>query len=308
MLHDAVAMNNTTGVMRFQSPVRVLLSMLPCILFLYINGVMLFALLSKPLLLESSRYILFANLLIADSLQLLSAMLMYIFAVTMIKLSSFLCALVVLVARVTVKISPLNLAMMSLERYVAICFPLRHASIVTTRMTGAAVAVMWTVGSLESFSQFVLFVRLENTITVMRICSQDIFQLQIYLAMNKGFTITIFVLVSMISIYTYVVVIVAVKSASSTVEKSSKPHKTMLLHLIQLCLCVTSTLFNMINPINQWKGNRKMAIHIQYGLFLVLIILPKCLSPLIYGLRDQAFRHVFEYYFTFGSVKRFPKS
>ncbi|KAM8898600.1 odorant receptor 131-2-like [Spinachia spinachia] len=314
MLHNNVAMNNTTEVtqvMLFQTPVRVLLSMLPCLLFLYVNVVMLFALLRKPLLLESPRYVLFGSLLLADSLQLLSAMLLYVFAVTMIKMSSILCAVITLVARITVKISPLNLAAMSLERYVAICFPLRHVSIVTTRMTGVAIALMWTVGSLESFTQFFLFISRENTITVLRICSQDIFLLQTYLAIYKGFTITIFVSISMVSIYTYVAVMITVKSASSTVPKSSKPHKTMLLHLIQLCLCVTSTFFGMINPINRSKKSVNMASHIQYALFLVLIIFPKCLSPLIYGLRDHAFRHVFEYYFTFGfktTVKRFSKS
>ncbi len=304
-LHEAVVMNDTTEVTRamlFQTPVKALLSMLPCLLFLYVNGVMLFALLRKPLLLESSRYILFGHLLLTDSLQLLVAMLLYIFAVTMVRMISYVCIVVALLAALTVKMSPLNIAVMSLERYVAICFPLRHADIATTRRTGVAIAVMWTVASLDSFTQLFLFVSLENTsFTPPRFCARNtVFRLQIYSTLNKAFTITYFVLVSIIIIYTYIAIMITVKSATSDGRNANKAHKTVLLHLLQLCLCLTSTLFNMINSSSLWNINPAMAIHIQYALFLGLIIFPKCLSPLIYGLRDHAFRHVFEYYFTFG--------
>ncbi|XP_075957507.1 odorant receptor 131-2-like [Anarhichas minor] len=307
-------MNNTTEVtqdMLFQKPVKVLLSVLPCLFFLYVNAVMLFALLSKPLLLESPRYILFGHLLLADSLQLLVTIVLYILAVTMVRMMSFVCILITAFAAITFKLSPLNLAVMSLERYVAICFPLRHANIVTTRMTGVAIALMWTFASFDFFTQLLLYISLESTgFTVLRICHKHVFQLQIYSTVNEGFTIACFVLVGMVSIYTYIAVMITVKSASSD-RYSSKPQKTMLLHLIQLCLCLTSTLFNMINYVNPWKINPAIAVHIQYVLFLCLIIFPKCLSPLIYGLRDHAFRPVFLYYFTFGlrtTIKTFPKS
>lgn len=315
-LHEAAVMNDTTEETRtisFQTPVKALLSMLPCFLFLYVNGVMLFALLRKPLLLECSRYILFGHLLLTDSLQLLLTMLLYIFAVTNIAMISYVCIVFTLLAAVTVKMSPLNLAVMSLERYIAICYPLRHADIATTRMTGVAIAFIWTVGSFDSFAQLFLFVSLENTsFTVPKFCTRNsVFRLQIYSSINKTFTIVYFVLVSIIIIYTYIAIMITVKSASSHVRNTSKAPKTVLLHLLQLCLCLTSTLFNMINSKRVWNLNPAVAIHIQYALFVGLIIFPKCLSPLIYGLRDQTFRQVFKHYFTFGfktTVKTFPKS
>ncbi|XP_056253931.1 odorant receptor 131-2-like [Seriola aureovittata] len=298
-------MNDTrevTQTVSYQTPVKALLSMLPCLFFLYVNGVMLFALLRKPLLLESSRYILFGHLLFTDSLQLLVTMLLYIFAVTMVRMISYVCIIVTMLAAITVKMSPLNLAVMSLERYVAICFPLRHADITTTRTTGMAIAVMWTVASLESFTQLFLFVSIEKTsFTVSRFCTRNnIFRLQIYTTLNRAFTIMHFLLVSMIIIYTYIAIMITVKTASSHIRNASKAHRTVLLHLFQLCMCLTSTMFNMINTYGMWNINPAMAIHIQYALFLSLIIFPKCLSPLIYGLRDHTFRHVFKYYFTFG--------
>ncbi|KAM7397782.1 hypothetical protein PAMA_005892 [Pampus argenteus] len=299
--------------MPFQTPVKALLSMLPCLIFLYVNGVMLFALLRKPLLMESSRYILFGHLLFTDSLQLLVTMLLYIFAVTMVRMIGYVCAIVTLLAAITVKISPLNLAVMSLERYVAICFPLRHADVATARTTGITIAVVWTVASLDSLSQLFLFVSIENTgFTVQRFCTRNsVFRLRIFSTLNKAFTIMYFVLVSMIIIYTYIAIMIAVKTTSTNVRNARRARKTVLLHLLQLCLCLTSTLFNMINSSGMWDIDAVMAIHIHYALFLGLIIFPKCLSPIIYGLRDHTFRHAFQYYLTFGikcSIKTFHKS
>ncbi|XP_073335704.1 odorant receptor 131-2-like [Pagrus major] len=286
-------MNDTTEVtqalLRFQKSVKTL-TMLPCIFFLYVNGVMLFAVLRKPVLLESSRYILFGHLLLTESLQLLVSVLLYIFAVTNVRMISYACVFVTLFASITIKMSPLNLAVMSLERYVAVCFPLRHVEIATTRRTGVAFAVMWTVASLEAFTLLSLFIRLESTsFTVPVYCSMpNVFRLQIYFTLSKVFNILNFVLVSIIIIYTYIAIMITVKSASANVHEASKAHKTVLLHLFQLGLCLTSTMFSIINSSQQ------------FALFVVLIIFPKCLSPLIYGLRDQTFRHVFIYYFTFG--------
>ncbi|XP_042287735.1 odorant receptor 131-2-like [Thunnus maccoyii] len=309
-------MNNTTEVtqvMLFQTPIKALLSMLPCLLFLYVNAVMLFALLRKPLLLESSRYILFGHLLFIDSLQLLVTMLLYLFAVTMVRMISYVCVTVTLLAVVTVKMSPINLAVMSLERYVAICFPLRHTDITTNRTTGIAITVMWILASLDSLTQFFLFISLENTgFTLQSFCTKnDVFRLKIYSTVYNAFTAIYFVLVSLIIIYTYIAIMIVVKSASANVRKAIKACKTVLLHLLQLCLCLTSTLFNMIISNNMLNINTAMAVNIQYALFVSLIVFPKCLSPLIYGLRDDTLRHVFRYYFTFGfkvTIKPSPKS
>lgn len=315
-LHEAAVMNGTaeeTTRMLFQTPVKALLSMLPCFLFFYVNCVMLFALLRKPLLLESARYILFGHLLLAESLQLLLSVFLYLLAVSKVKMISYVCIVLTLLAAITVKMSPLSLAVMSLERFIAICYPLRHADITNTRATGVAIAFIWTVGSLDSFIQLFLFVSLENSsFTVPKFCNTNsVFRLQIYSSIRKAFTTVYFVLVSIIIVYTYVAIMITANSAFSHVRNAKKAHKTVLLHLVQLCLCLSSTLFNMMNTSSIWNISPAVAVHIQYSLFVGLIIFPKCLSPLIYGLRDETLGQVFIHYFTFGfksTVNQFPKS
>lgn len=281
---------------------KALLCVLPCLLFLYVNAVMMFALLSKPLLLGSPRYILFAHLLFSDSLQLLLAMLLYISAISSVKMNSHVCLTLSICASVAVKLSPLTLAAMSSERYIAICFPLRHADIVTLRMTGVVIAFMWTVSSIDSCTQLFFFVSLQNkSAIVLNFCSKNlVLRQQIFSNARTIVNILCFVLVSVIIIYTYIAVMVTVKSACSHARHATKASKTLLLHLIQLLLCLTSTLFNEMNSSNTWNVNPSLALNIQFALFVAFIIFPKCLSPLIYGLRDNTFHLVFKYYFTFG--------
>lgn len=290
---------------RSESPdnsAKALLCVLPCLLFLYVNAVMMFALLSKPLLQGCPRYILFAHLLVSDSLQLVLAVLLYVFAISSIKVNRYFCLFVSVCASIAVKLSPLTLAAMSSERYIAICFPLRHADIVTVRMTGVAIAFIWTVGSIDSCTQLFLLVSLQNkTVTVPNFCSKNlVLRQQIFSSTRSVNNILCFVLVSIIIIYTYIAVMVTVKSACSHAQNAAKASKTLLLHLVQLLLCLTSTLFNEMNSSHAWDVNPSLALNIQYALFVALIIFPKCLSPLIYGLRDNTFQLVLKYYFTFG--------
>lgn len=284
-----------------QATLKALLSVLPCLFFFYVNAVMMFALFRKPQLLESCRYILFGHLLLTESLQLLFSVLLYLFALTKTTMLSYICISVILFASLTLTMSPLNLAVMSLERYIAICCPLKHVHIVTSRTTAVAIAFMWTTGSLDTLTHCVLFINLKNTsFIVPHFCNREnLFHVPIFSSINDAFMIAYFVIVSVVIIYTYVAILVIVKSASSQSQNATKAGKTVLLHLIQLCLCLISTLFNLINSNRKWKIQHAVASHIQYTLFISLIIFPKCLSPLIYGLRDQTLRQILQSYIPF---------
>uniref|UniRef100_UPI0009B49B22 olfactory receptor-like protein OLF4 n=1 Tax=Monopterus albus TaxID=43700 RepID=UPI0009B49B22 len=131
---------------------RVLISLLttvPSFVFLFINGTMLFTLRSRRVFRETSRYILLYNLLFADTVQLAQAQLLYLLAVSRILLMYSACVVLTLLTDLTNDISPLTLVVMSLERYIAVCYPLRHTTVVTVRNTGVAVTVVWAFSSLN---------------------------------------------------------------------------------------------------------------------------------------------------------------
>ncbi|KAM8741035.1 odorant receptor 131-2-like [Acanthopagrus schlegelii] len=139
---------NSTGGLQYQGLLeRVMFSILttvPCCVFLYINGTMLFTLRSKSVFRDTSRYILLYNLLLADTVLLVHGQVMYILAASKVTLTYPVCGVFTMLANLTTEISPLTLVVMSLERYVAVCYPLRHASIITIRNTGAAIILVWT--------------------------------------------------------------------------------------------------------------------------------------------------------------------
>ncbi|KAJ8392117.1 hypothetical protein AAFF_G00079230 [Aldrovandia affinis] len=92
------------------------LSLIPVLFFVYINCVMLVILKSKAAFQGMSRYILFGHMLFADTFQLIWSLLCYIVAMVKIYMSNGLCVIILLVANILTRISPLNLAVMALER------------------------------------------------------------------------------------------------------------------------------------------------------------------------------------------------
>ncbi|XP_036393658.1 odorant receptor 131-2-like [Megalops cyprinoides] len=281
------------------------LSILPCLFFIYINCVMLVTLMKKAAFRGVSRYILFGHMLITDSIQLLWSMLSYVIAVVKVYMSNGTCAILLTVANITTRISPLNLAVMALERYSAICFPLRHAEIATNTRTGIAIGVIWVLGSLNALIEFFLFLSIGPPFAVTQVyCIRGkLFEIKLYLDINRVFTAVYLLSVGLIIIYTYAAIMVEARSVSSDKVKATKARNTVLLHFIQLGLCLTTFLIGVLNVLASRLEGRAVA-EVKYVIFMVFVILPRCLSPLIYGLRDESFRPAFVYYFTFGLKKK----
>ncbi|CAB1315786.1 unnamed protein product [Coregonus sp. 'balchen'] len=293
LLSNNVSLTNQ----RLAVPIRTFmgfLSVSPCLLFLYINTVMLYSLKSKPMFRETSRYILFGNLLFADTILLVTSQLLYILAVAGLFVIRYICVVIVLVAIFTSAVSPLNLSVMSLER---------HASIVTPGTTGVVIAVVWILCSLNTIIKLIMLLVLESMPLdqlMQEFCStSQLFHLKIHNQVDNVFISIVFITVSFIIIYSYIAMMMVAKSASSDKDLNTKARNTVLLHLIQLGLSLSSTLVPTIVSALKSKAMDK-ATQIEYIVFIILIILPRCLSPLIYGLRDQTFRHILVYHLTCG--------
>ncbi|XP_036379924.1 odorant receptor 131-2-like [Megalops cyprinoides] len=266
--------------------------------FFYVNSVVFFTLRSKPVFRETSRYILFANIVLSDSILLLGSTVLYLFATLYLHMFKAVCALVILFSVTTYTFSPLNLAVMSLERYVAICYPLRHAEITTQRRTNIAVGVVWLLASLNIvIDLFYTTVTMPHSFSTPIFCTRvrmfiSKWQLDFFYRLN-GFY---FVTVAVVIIYTYIAIMVAARSISTDKDSAKKARNTVLLHLIQLGLCLTSFLHNVFEHMLSTL-DVTLFLNLRILLLVVLIILPRCLSPLIYGLRDDTFRPLFLRYF-----------
>ncbi|KAK1899920.1 Pyrokinin-1 receptor [Dissostichus eleginoides] len=75
--------------------------------------------------LDNSRYILFAYMLINDTLQLLSSVILFLLVIGLVTFPTVYCVPLLLLSTSTFMNTTLILATMSLERYVAIIYPLQ---------------------------------------------------------------------------------------------------------------------------------------------------------------------------------------
>ncbi|XP_044227174.1 odorant receptor 131-2-like [Thunnus albacares] len=283
-------------IVLFSAPIT-----LPCCLFLFINGIMLFTLRSKSVFRETSRYIFLYNLLFADTVQMALSQLMYILAACRLRLTYAVCGVLVMLAELTNEVSPLTLVLMSLERYVAVCYPLRHATIITIRNTAVAIIVVWAFSSLNVLIQVLLllefpFEELES-LQMKDYCSDiAMFLSPMSDHYDKALTCFVFLSAGVAVTLSYIGVVIAARSASTDKASARKARNTLLLHLVQLGLSLSSTVHDPLLIAMSKFLDRVAIVRIHSILYVCIILLPRCLSALIYGIRDQTIRPILMYH------------
>ncbi|XP_054481511.1 odorant receptor 131-2-like [Anoplopoma fimbria] len=302
MLYVNQSQTNITTGPQYQGLLELLvfsmMSIVPCCVFLFINITMLFTLRSKAVFRETSRFILLSNLLFADTVQMALSQTLYLMAILRVRLIYPVCGVLAMLADLTNEISPLTLVVMSLERYVAVCFPLRHTTIITMRNTAVAIFVVWAFGSLNILTRVILlldfpFEDLES-LQMKEFCAKvNILLGQMSVLYDKGYTYFLFVSAGVAIICSYIGVMIAARSASTDKASARKARNTLLLHLLQLVLSLSSTIQNPLLTAFSKVLDRETLLRIQLYLYVFIIIFPRCLSSLIYGIRDRTIRLVF---------------
>uniref|UniRef100_A0A8C9X014 G-protein coupled receptors family 1 profile domain-containing protein n=1 Tax=Sander lucioperca TaxID=283035 RepID=A0A8C9X014_SANLU len=273
---------------------------MPCCVFLLINGTMLFTLRSKIVFRETSRYILLFNLLFADTVQMTLGQLLFILNAFRIRLTYPVCGVFTMLAYFTNAIPPLTLVVMSLERYVAVCYPLRHSTIVTIRKTTVAIIMVWGFSSLNILTHVILLLDFKfedlESLTMKDNCARENMRLgsmsDLY---DKLYVYFLFVSAGVAILCSYIGVSIAARSASTDKASARKGRNTLLLHMVQLGLSLSSTIHNPLHLALSKVLDKKIFVRIQIVLYVCVIIFPSCLSSLIYGIRDQTIRPILIY-------------
>ncbi|XP_031144289.2 odorant receptor 131-2-like [Sander lucioperca] len=295
--------NNTVGLQYMGFLELVLFSTMtsmPCCVFLLINGTMLFTLRSKIVFRETSRYILLFNLLFADTVQMTLGQLLFILNAFRIRLTYPVCGVFTMLAYFTNAIPPLTLVVMSLERYVAVCYPLRHSTIVTIRKTTVAIIMVWGFSSLNILTHVILLLDFKfedlESLTMKDNCARENMRLgsmsDLY---DKLYVYFLFVSAGVAILCSYIGVSIAARSASTDKASARKGRNTLLLHMVQLGLSLSSTIHNPLHLALSKVLDKKIFVRIQIVLYVCVIIFPSCLSSLIYGIRDQTIRPILIY-------------
>ncbi|XP_076002358.1 odorant receptor 131-2-like [Genypterus blacodes] len=260
--------------------------------FLCINLLQITTLFKQGLFLTMMRYILFANTLLSDSPFLILTNILLIFSFFRVTMEIWLCLIICIGLSLYTFITPITLTAMTLERFVAICMPLRHGELCTMRNSLHCILIIHGISSIPlSIFLSIFFASATRTLyTQPLICTVEVFilhswQQHLRSAINQLYFLTIFVII----VFCYVKIMKVAKVASGENRTSTqKGLQTVALHAFQLMLCLISLWCPFIEAA-VLQIDFLLYINVRYFNYIVFILAPRCLSPLIYGLRDEKF-------------------
>lgn len=248
---------------------------------------------------EDPRYILFIHMVITDAIQLTVTITLFVLSYIFYRINVSFCCFFILIAVVTTRSTPINLASMAIERYIAICDPLRHSQICTVRRTFIVIGLIWIICAAPDITD--LFVTLateplsffHESVFCLR---QNVFKDPALAQKRQAFDGIYFSCVFLTLVYTYLRILFVARVLSAEKMPARKARNTILLHGAQLAMCMLSYISPSVEIILHLIFPGRI-LEIRFANYLIVYILPRFLSPIIYGVRDKKFRKYLEMYY-----------
>ncbi|XP_073473946.1 odorant receptor 131-2-like [Aquarana catesbeiana] len=278
-------LDNTTEIIRVTILILIVLSFT---LFYHWLAMILHVYLTSPHLQEMARYVLFIHMLVNDTLYLLISFFMFVSSVYLLYMPVPVCYALSTFTTSSFRVTPYNLAIMSVERYKAICYPLRHGETCNVRWCNYMIFLMWALGLVPIAVDFIAmnFSVSRDFYSLYMVCNWlSLSKNQVQGTIRSLVLILSFSMVGLIIGYTYIKVMMVALKISSSKSSAFKAGKTVLLHALQLFLCMTS--FSSTFTDMYLRNNYAFVPSVNFFFFMCL---PRFISPLIYGIRDNVFR------------------
>uniref|UniRef100_A0A3B4W907 Olfactory receptor 56A5-like n=1 Tax=Seriola lalandi dorsalis TaxID=1841481 RepID=A0A3B4W907_SERLL len=278
---------------------QVMIVQILVMIFLCINLLLIVTFFKKECFYATTRYILFAVTLLSDSLMLFISDILLILSYFRFTMQVWLCVIISFMVLLYLTVTPVTLTAMTLERYVAICMPLRHGELCSTRRTVHCILIVHGISSVPCIvilSTFFASASL-SFYKQYQICSVQMFT---FYAWQDYITSAVqqfyFLVMCMIIVFSYIKIMKVAKAASGEDKKSSKKGlRTVVLHGFQLLLCLIQLLCPFIET-SVLQINFRLFVNVRYFNYIMFNLAPRCLSPLIYGLRDENFFQALKHY------------
>ncbi|XP_034547914.1 odorant receptor 131-2-like [Notolabrus celidotus] len=268
-----------------------------------INGSMVHTFLRHSLFYENPRYIMFICMVINDALQLSLVTALYVVSYIFRKIHASVCCFLIMTAVLTTRSTPLILAGMAVERYLAICFPLHYSQMCTVPLTLLLIGIIFILTFAPPLTDLLITIVYEplsffhSTI----FCDHPLlFRHRSIYYKNCVFDGVYLSFVALTLLYTYCKIMLTARAASNGLASVNRARNTVLLHGAQLLLCMLAFVVPSLQAalISLFP---RYSLEIRYIFFLVVYIIPRFLSPVIYGFRDKLFRKYWTRYLLCGS-------
>ncbi|XP_076002363.1 odorant receptor 131-2-like [Genypterus blacodes] len=296
--------NSWVGVVPTQRQIgyRVILVQVFIALFLCINFLQISTFFKREIFRTTMRYILFANTLLSDSVFLILTDIALVLMYYRIAIDISLCLIICIGSSLYTFVTQVTLTAMTLERYVAICMPLRHRELCTTDNSLHCILIIHSISSIPvTVLVSIFFASAARTVYTHRLwCVAEIYILHSWQghlnsAINHLYSFVMFVII----VFCYVKIMKVAKVASGENRTSSqKGLQTVALHGFQLLLCLISLWCPFIEA--TFSEDFMLYMSVKYFNYVVFMLAPRCLSPLIYGLRDEKFSKAVKHDMCFG--------
>ncbi|XP_056292782.1 odorant receptor 131-2-like [Pseudoliparis swirei] len=255
----------------------------------YINVALIYTFHNHQIFYTNPRYILIIHLVVNDMIQVTLTVLLFIISYTVYKINVSVCCIFVMITGLTTENTPLNLACMAVECYIAVCMPLRHVQICTVRRTLMLVGFIWNTSLLSVFPDLLITLATEpldffySRVFCVRV---NVFSNPLILKKRDATYILFLVIVWLVIFYTYFNIMFTATKASVDAKKA---RNTILLHGFQLLLCMASyTTPQLKRHLLIWFP--KNYTDSLFACYIIVQLLPRSISPIIYGMRDKTVR------------------
>ncbi|XP_034024712.1 odorant receptor 131-2-like [Thalassophryne amazonica] len=240
-------------------------------------------------------YILFTVILHSDSFILLMNDILMILMQSQITIPVWLCVIICIVTVMYMLVTPLTLTAMILERYVAICMPLRYEELCSTHRSVHCILIIHTLSLFPCMVDYSIFFASveQNVYKQQQLCSLQTFiihrgQGHLKSALHQFY----FLVMCIVIAFCYFKILkVAKTAAGEDKESTSKALRTVALHAFQLLLCLIQ-LWSPFIEAAVFHIDLKMFVTVRFINYFCSNITPRCLSSLISGFRDDKLFHV----------------
>lgn len=241
---------------------------------------------------EDPRYILFIHMVINDAVQLTVTVTLFVLSYVLYKINVSVCCVFILVAVFTTRNTPVSLASMAMERYIAIWEPLRHSQICTARRTYMVIGLIWFISVTPDITDLFVTLATESlgffhqSVFCLR---HNVFKDPALATKRLVFDVMYFSCVFLTLVFTYLRVLFAARALATERTSAQRARNTILLHGAQLAMCMLSYISPSVELVLQLIFPGRI-LEIRYANYLIVYMLPRFLSPIVYGLRDKKFR------------------
>ncbi|XP_042339220.1 odorant receptor 131-2-like, partial [Plectropomus leopardus] len=227
-----------------------------------------------------------------DTIQLLFSVLLFLFAMGQVKFAFILCIPLLFVSSATFQNTPLILATMSLERYVAIFYPLQRPAAWRSDRIWIIILSLWLISSIFPVIHYSIG-EIDPAVDIFSTpvyCSSSIINSSpIQDIFRAAENILFFAVVAVVILFTYVRILLETRRMRQDKVSVNKAMHTVLLHGFQLLLCVLAFSYPITETLIVLHADWNPA-DIAFFNYFSFILIPRFLSPLIYGFRDQTLR------------------